>query len=248
VLPHAQRIYTISEAMKRVVCAGLPSSAHAKVKVVPLWADHSHGNELSARDLRAEWGLAGKKVLLYAGNLGITHPLKALLGLAKRLEHDDQWRLLIVGRGPQRDALEQHATDYRNVIWKDPVPSSDRPNLLALATWGGVLLDSKAGTASVPSKTYNLLAAGIPLLAIVPDDSEVAALVNDQRVGLCAAETEIEPLAAKLAAVTAAEHEAFAKQARDCSRRYDPALAESFTVACGQPEPVFAGVEVPRAT
>jgi colanic acid biosynthesis glycosyl transferase WcaI len=232
VFPHAGRIYTISEGMRRAVCGSLPSGTHDRVTVVPLWADRSGADRPSPRDLRTEWGLTGKKVLLYAGNLGLTHPVEPLLDLATRLRGHDEWRLLIVGSGPRRRALEQRARGMENVLLKDPVPGSDLPNVLALATWGCVVLDARAGAASVPSKAYNLLAAGIPLLAMVPPGSEIAALVKTERLGLCFTADGIEAAVAGITSVGPHDHAALSANARRCARRFTPELAEAFTDVC----------------
>lgn len=235
VFPHARRIYTISAGMRDAVRRCLPSALHDRVEVVPLWADRSGADGPSSRDLRTEWGLADRKVLLYAGNLGTTHPIEPLLALADRLRGDDRWRLLIVGSGPRRRALEERARGMGNVIVKDPVPRADLPNLLGLATWGCVVLDAKAGAASVPSKAYNLLAAGIPLLALVPPESEIAGLVHDHGLGLCITADGIAAAVAGLTAVGPDEHAVLSANARRCARRFTPDLADALTAACHDP-------------
>jgi hypothetical protein len=232
VLPHARHIYTISAGMRTAVCRSLPAAMHERVEIVPLWADRSATADASGRDLRTEWGLAGRRVLLYAGNLGTTHPVEPLLGLADRLRGDDRWRLLIVGSGPRRRALEERARGLGNVIVRDPVPRADLPNLLALADWGCVVLDPRAGAASVPSKAYNLLAAGVPLLALVPPESEIATLVREHDLGLCITTDDLDAAVTGLTAIGPDEHAALSANARRCARRFTPDLADAFTAVC----------------
>jgi glycosyltransferase involved in cell wall biosynthesis len=235
VLPRAQHVYTISERMKKAVCAALPATAHETVRVVPLWADSRDATEPGERDFRSEWGLENKKVLLYAGNLGTTHPLELLVALANSLRGHEEWRVVVVGSGPRRRALKARLRGMHNVLVRDPVPRGDLPALMSIAEWGCILLDAKAGDTSVPSKAYNLLAAGIPLLALVPPQSEIARLVTDHRVGLCFSNGDTNGVVSRIAPMGVAEHAELAENARLCSRRFTPRLAESFTEVCVAP-------------
>jgi hypothetical protein len=48
-----------------------------------------------------------------------------------------------------------------------------------------VSLGKEASTLSVPSKTFNLLSVGAPLICITSADSELAALVKQYQLGEC---------------------------------------------------------------
>ena len=48
----------------------------------------------------------------------------------------------------------------------------------------------------MPSKTYNLLAVGAPLLCIVPDDSELASMVSKYKNGGCFQPEQVKEIAA----------------------------------------------------
>ena len=57
-----------------------------------------------------------------------------------------------------------------------------------------VTLTEETAFVSVPSKTYNLLAVGSPLLCIAPKKSEIAKLVNEEKCGIVYEKTELEAM------------------------------------------------------
>lgn len=133
----------------------------------------------------ASQGLAGKRLLLAAGTLGLKHDPGLLADLAQALADDPAIRVVVVSQGPGRDHLEQwrrqhdaplHLLDYQ--------PATAVPAMLAGAEIGLVLLTAAAGGMSVPSKVYTYAAAGLPILAAVPGDNHVARLIQEQGLGL----------------------------------------------------------------
>ena len=63
--------------------------------------------------------------------------------------------------------------------------SSDLPHSLAAADVAVVTLSDGASGVSVPSKTYNLMAAGAPLLCIASPQTELSRLVETYDNGRC---------------------------------------------------------------
>ena len=204
----------------------------SRVQVVPLWADRNAASTASAHDFRAEWGLAGKKVVLYSGNLGLTHPVDWFLSFARKLAQHDDWRLVVVGSGPRLEALREQSRALGNVLVKDPVPRDDVPALFSIATWGCVLLEETASKASVPSKAFNLLAAGVPLLAITGEDSEISRLVHEHGAGLCFSPDAIDAAVSRITAMDDPAYQALAANARRCADQFTPAHAERFAAGC----------------
>jgi glycosyltransferase involved in cell wall biosynthesis len=65
-------------------------------------------------------------------------------------------------------------------------PYRDLPSLLAASDVLLVPLDKEKSHLSVPSKLYNFMAAGRPILGLATPDSEVAAVIRDTGCGLTA--------------------------------------------------------------
>ena len=227
VLPKAEAIFTLGEGLKQAIEQYLPPQQKDTVQVVSVWNQKANGSA-SLRDFKAEWGLNGKKIILYSGNIGLTHPLEYLIELAKKLQQDRDWAIVIVGDGSKKPQLQEQAAKLNNVHFKDFVPMQDLSALLSIATWGYVTLDTTATNSSVPSKTFNLLAAGIPLLAMVNDSSEIARLLDKYQAGIYFREHELDATATKILHGSEEERIAFSENARKCATHFTPDLAFKF--------------------
>jgi hypothetical protein len=228
VLPQAKHIYTIGEGLKEAITTYLPESMKEKVQIVPVWNKKTESAAKSIRDFKAEWGLTGKKVILYSGNIGLTHPLEYMVELAKRMQSYTDWHFVIVGNGAKKAQLEQQAQGLNNILFKEPVPFEDLSALLAIADWGYVTLDTTATNTSVPSKTYNLLAAGVPILALVNQQSDIAKLIDNYKVGLYYKEQEMDSIINKVTAMNEKDMQTLSANAVQCSTHFTSALADIF--------------------
>ncbi len=70
-----------------------------------------------------------------------------------------------------------------NVTIIPPRPRSEQKNFLNACDVGLVPLVNKMRGVAMPSRTYNFLAAGKPILALTEDESEVAMVIEEDRVG-----------------------------------------------------------------
>jgi colanic acid biosynthesis glycosyl transferase WcaI len=127
----------------------------------PRFAPDSQG----AASLRAEWGLEGRTVALYSGNIARKQGIEILIEAAQALRHRADFAFVICGEGPNRAALEALAAGLSNVQLHDLQPAERMGALLAMADLH--LLPQIAGAADLmlPSKLTNILASGRPVVA-----------------------------------------------------------------------------------
>lgn len=131
--------------------------------------------------VRRELGLDGKFVVLYAGTMGLAQGLAGVIEAARRLESDDRIRFVLAGDGAERERLVAMAG--HNVRFLDPLPAARMPDLLAAADAAIVSLrDVPLFLGAVPSKTYEALAAGRPV--IMSARGEAADLVRRAGAGI----------------------------------------------------------------
>lgn len=187
----AEHIYTLSAGMAQALqpCFASPAEWQARVQVIPPWADTDQLSPIppALNPFRDQHHLQGKLLLIYSGNLGLTHPLEPLLDASQFLQSQlPQFRLVLIGEGPKRQRLQQqsNALQLANVCFLDPLPLEGLPASLSAADLAVVALDGPAAVASLPSKTFSALACGTPLLVIAPLDSALAQLVHQHRCGL----------------------------------------------------------------
>lgn len=122
-------------------------------------------------------------VFLYAGLLGLAQGLDQLLDIAKSLPAEMPGRIVLIGEGPERRRLEKRieAERINRVRSLGPQPRERIPALLAAANAAVISLGMSIPGA-VPSKIYEAMASGLPILLIA--DGEAARRVREAGCGL----------------------------------------------------------------
>ena len=165
----------------------------AKVKLIPNFVDTVRiAPSERENSYRAEYGLTGKTVVMYAGNVGLSQSLDLVLESAAALSYEPDLVFVINGQGAARDRLEQQARGLDNVRFIDAQPQERLPELLSAADIHLVALKKGLAASSVPSKTYSIMAAGRPMIASVDAGSEVARLVERSGGGIAVAAEDAE--------------------------------------------------------
>jgi colanic acid biosynthesis glycosyl transferase WcaI len=175
----SSRVTALSEGMKEnLTRKGVPAE---KVVVIPNWSDVETIRPVERENgFRAAQGLNGEFVVMFAGNLGFIAMLDKVLEAAKLLENDPHIQFLIVGEGNAKADLVARAGELglKNVRFLPTQPKEVLPQMLGAADLSLVTLNRRLGQLNVPSKTYSIMASARPVLASVPENSEIARLVE----------------------------------------------------------------------
>jgi colanic acid biosynthesis glycosyl transferase WcaI len=168
---------------------GTVPDATDRIRVIPNFVDTERIAPRDPEDgtYRSEYGLTGKRVVMYAGNVGFSQSLDLVIEAARSLaERTDTQDVVFVvnGGGSARAQLEEQAADLDNVVFVDFQPAERLPEVLAAADIHVVPLRRGLARSSVPSKTYSILAAGRPVVASVDVGTEVARVVEEAGAGL----------------------------------------------------------------
>jgi colanic acid biosynthesis glycosyl transferase WcaI len=150
---------------------------------------------------RREFGLEGKFVVMYAGNVGFSQSLDVVLQAAVALAYEPDLVFVINGAGSARPELETKARGLNNVRFIDMQPLERLPEVLAAGDIHLVPLRKGLARSSVPSKSYSILAAGRPLIASVDEGSEVARVVERAGAGTAVPPDDAEALTKALRAM-----------------------------------------------
>jgi glycosyltransferase involved in cell wall biosynthesis len=195
----ADRIVVLGEDMRRrLIRNGVPA---AKLVCVPNWIDTENVVPMKTHnDFRRQHGLEGKFVIMHSGNMGLTQQLHQVMEVADRLRDREQVVFLLVGHGASRPALEQEVRDRKltNVRF---LPYQSRENLalsLSAADLHIVSMHPNISGCLVPSKIYGIMASATPVLAVVPDDTDVHALVQQERIGMTVLPDDLDTLEATI--------------------------------------------------
>jgi colanic acid biosynthesis glycosyl transferase WcaI len=159
------------------------------VRVIENWAPLEEMPQLPrANPWRTEQQLADRKVVLYAGTLGMKHNPRLLLELARALDERDDSEMVVVSQGLGADWLRAAGArlGVRSLRVLDFQPYSRLPEVLATADILVTILEPSAGIFSVPSKVLTYHCAGRPLLAAVPRDNLCARIIETAGSGIVA--------------------------------------------------------------
>jgi glycosyltransferase involved in cell wall biosynthesis len=114
-------------------------------------------------------------VLVHAGNLGFYGAWNTLV-TAARLLAGDGVGLVFVGDGAQRSEIEAAAADSGNIRFLEFFPASKIPSVLAAANAHVITVKRGLEGVVVPSKMYGILAAGKPIVAVAPKETDAVSL------------------------------------------------------------------------
>ncbi|MCJ7643544.1 MAG: glycosyltransferase family 4 protein [Candidatus Aminicenantes bacterium] len=182
----SDHIVVIGEGfLKNLLDKGVPRD---KMSVIPNWVDTDFLKPIPKDNpVSRKYGLHDKFVVMYSGTISISsnRALEHVLEAAATLRENKDIVFAIIGEGLKKAELQKKAdkigTD--NVQFLPFQPYGDLPHLLASSDVLLVPLDKEKSQMSVPSKLYNYLAAGRPVLGLAPPASEVAALIRGTRSG-----------------------------------------------------------------
>ncbi len=185
-LRQAAATVVVGELMgRRVASLGVPAS---RIHVIPNWCDDEKIHPLAnaQNPLRQAWGLDGKFVIGYSGNLGRAHEFDTVLAAAERLRNDPRILFLMIGGGKRfrelSTAIKAHRLDnsFRLMPYQE---QKLLPNSLAVADVHWLSLNPKLEGLVLPSKFYGIAAAGRPIIVIGDKGGELGRLVQHHGCG-----------------------------------------------------------------
>ena len=169
------------------------------------------------------WDLAGKFVVGYVGTLGMAHGLTNVLDAADRVR-DTNIRFLLVGPGAERDALKSETArrGLSNVVIAPAQPKDAMPRVWSLCDVALIhLKDSPVFAEVIPSKMFEAMAMGLPLLLVAPR-GEASRIVETERAGLVAPPADATSFADAVTQLAADEagRQRYAQNALQAASRY----------------------------
>jgi colanic acid biosynthesis glycosyl transferase WcaI len=195
-----------------------------KIWFIPNWATLPPG----ARPIRADnrWRPAHARFVVgLSGNLGYTHdPIIVFDAATRLLQVDPDIHFLLSGWGigfEQLKALQLEAA-LPNVTLLERVPDENLEEFLSAADVWLIPYRKNVAGVSVPSRFYNLLAVGRPVIIVSEPDAEAALTVEEHRLGWVVTPGDPDELA------KAIRDASFAKDKSQGERAADIAMYFSF--------------------
>jgi colanic acid biosynthesis glycosyl transferase WcaI len=192
----AHVVSTISFGMMgRIASKGVPTE---KLIMLRNWADDDLVRPLPRETrYRSDWGLDGKFVVLYSGNLGRKQGLGSLLDAAGALRDRPDIAVVIVGDGAERADLEAAAASagLTNVQFRPLQPMEALPELLATSDVSVIPQVANIEHLVLPSKLGNMLASARPAVVAAGPGSDLAMMIEAGDCGIVVSPGDGEALA-----------------------------------------------------
>lgn len=141
--------------------------------------------------------LSGRKIFVYAGNMGIAQGMGVLIELAEKMVHRRDIGFLFVGRGSDSEKLKRMAAirNLDNVAFFGEIDPDEISGLYIQCHVGLVALDSRHKTHNIPGKFISYMHSGLPVLACVNPGNDLMQLIQDEDVGVVSAQHDASTLA-----------------------------------------------------
>ena len=183
---YASKIIVVGRDMQDLV-ESKTLGLRVPIECIPNWAEleqvkPSNRNE---NQLLKQLGITEKLVFLYAGNMGHPNDLKSIIKCSEKLKDNSEFHFIFLGAGVKRTWLEKKIAEKNltNVTLLAPRPRSEQNIFLNACDVALVSLVKNMWGVSMPSRTYNILAVGKPILALTEVNSEVARVIQEDDLG-----------------------------------------------------------------
>lgn len=166
---YADHVVTVSPDMEQHIRTVASS---ASVSTIRYGTNVQYVSEISAgqkEELRNRFSLDRQFLVLYAGTLGRANAIPTTLKAAKRLSDRPDVLVGFAGRGFHNSTVQRAARRHDHIRLIDPLPYPEALALFSLADLSLVpFLDRPVLAANAPSKFYDSLSTGTPVVVTNP--------------------------------------------------------------------------------
>ncbi|MBO4620699.1 MAG: glycosyltransferase family 4 protein [Victivallales bacterium] len=229
----ARRVFTISEEMKKVVAQYVEEE---KISVVYNW---SHNERMvpvpkANNPFLKKYQLEDKFIVLYSGNMGLTHDIEVMVEVAAKMRDDERFHFLFIGDGGKKKLVVQKIAEYglQNCLVLPYQDNSVLPYSMGAADVGVVTTASEQTGLSIPSKVNAYMSVGAVLLCLAEPSSELGRLVSENDLGHCFRKDEVPAMADFLCKLAGdgGYCSRLKANARQMSYHFTPANAKKFLI------------------
>jgi len=194
-----------------------------KIRFIPNWATLARGVRAVDPDNPYRRVLSARFVVGLSGNLGFTHDPVIVFEAARLLRDDGDIHFLLSGWGVGFDQLKTMQAEAKlpNITLVDRVEDDQLETFLSAADVWVIPYRRNVAGVSVPSRFYNLLAIGRPVILVSEPDAEAALTVIEHDVGWVVEPGNADALAKTVSRAAGARDPQRAERAAEIAGRFD---------------------------
>lgn len=204
-------IITVGRDLVKTVERRFKGKKVPKTVMINNWIDENEiypldENNEKILSFEKKYGLDGKFVIMYSGNIGLYYDLENLMKVIEQVKPGTKTAdgrevaFAFVGAGTVLNKLVAYKEEKHmdNVVF---IPYQDKANLIYSLNAGDVhwCVNAKGiKGVSCPSKYYGIAACGKSVLAVLEKDSEIRCIIEETKGGLCSEPGDYESVARNL--------------------------------------------------
>jgi colanic acid biosynthesis glycosyl transferase WcaI len=198
-----------------------------KIWFIPNWATLVPGVRPIQFDNPYRRLHAARFIVGLSGNLGFTHDSDVAFDAARILRDDPNIHFLLSGWGIGFEQIKemQSSENLPNVTLVERVPEENLEQFLAAANIWLIPYRKNLAGVSVPSRFYNLLAVGRPVILVSEADAEAALTVSEHDLGWVVEPGNAGELARTIRLASSSEDPSRAERAAAIAQRFNLAGA-----------------------
>lgn len=177
VLNSAEKIIVCGRDMKALIDKKLVNKQSI---FIPNFADCHEITQApwTSNKIKKSLNLDNSFACLYAGNLGRTHGIEDVVAAARAMP---EIPFIIIGFGAKENWLREQ--NISNIYFLGRLPRSEQQSFLGAGNVSIIPYVPLMKGVSVPSRMYNQMAAGRPIIAVAEEDSEIAMVIREEEIG-----------------------------------------------------------------
>ena len=224
VFPKMDLMLTIGKYMQNSIQTGVKRPI--SLQVVPMFTDCTKIKPIvkTGNEFCIKYNLLEKKVVLYSGKMGIGHNMDIILDAAKLLVKESGIHFLLIGKGQRYKSVDDRIKNenIENVTLLPFQTEKEFPYALASGDIGLVTQESNLANLFLPSKSYDMMAAGLPIIGICTKDDDLADLIISNSIGEIVTENNPEVLAGLIKKLCDNQQlrDKYSKASRKCAEEY----------------------------
>ena len=205
---HSDLVVTVGRDLVETLKTRFKNKKVPKYTMINNWIDEKEVYPLPEDNervlaFRKKYGLEGKFVIMYSGNIGLYYDLEKLVKVLKQFRkgytingvyekgpktpNGREVVFAFVGTGSVLDKLVMYTKKhhFENIIF---IPYQNKQDLIYSLNAGNVhwCVNAKGiKGVSCPSKAYGIMAAGKPIIGVLENGTEIRSLIEECNCGKC---------------------------------------------------------------
>lgn len=186
---------------------------------IPIWSENESVFPKNKEEtlLLKNKEFINKRIIEFAGNLGLAQGLDFILESIAKYEFENL-HFLFIGEGAFKQNLMDFSKINCNIDVLNYQKRDSQNDFLNACDIALVTLSSGMYGLGVPSKTYNLLAAGKPILLIADKLSEIGRLIDEYDIGWVVEPNDSKSLLNLLISLDNISNEVLSKKTKNCRK------------------------------